>query len=141
MWRFDQRHRGPLSWMYGLCGWTDLATDIQTDGELGSMGQTDHSQEVPEVRAAICGTTVNTIFMYNLYVFSCISNTKNSAVAREKSNFSITCSEHLLVQTAHGGHGNWNVFKATHQAKITKIPQFNALLGTLRHTLTLEDFV
>ena len=35
-------------------GHTDLATDVQTHRELASMGQTDHSQEVPEVRAGIC---------------------------------------------------------------------------------------
>lgn len=40
---------------------TDLATDVQSDSEVSSMRQTDHSQEVSEVRAGICGAGVNLI--------------------------------------------------------------------------------
>ncbi len=57
------------------------------------------------------------------------------------SCFSITCSKDLLVQTSHGGHGYWNVFKETHQAKIAEILQLNALLVALGHSLAFEDFV
>lgn len=42
-----------------LCEQTDLATDVQADSEHGSMGKTDHSQEVSEVRAGICGAAAN----------------------------------------------------------------------------------
>lgn len=38
---------------------TDLSADIQADGEVRSVGQTDDSQEVPEVWAGICGTAAN----------------------------------------------------------------------------------
>lgn len=52
-----------------------------------------------------------------------------------------TCSEDLLVQTSHGGHGYWKVFKETHQAKIAEILKLNALLVALRKPLAFEDFV
>lgn len=55
--------------------------------------------------------------------------------------FSLTCSKDLLIQTSHGGHGYWNVFKKTHQAKIPEILQLNALLVALRHSLAFENLV
>lgn len=46
---------------HGICEQTDLATDVQADSKFSSMGQTDHSQEVSEVRAGICGAAVDLI--------------------------------------------------------------------------------
>lgn len=52
------------------CEQTDLATDVQADSELGSMGQTDHSQEVSEVRAGVCGAVANQLTFYYYYYYT-----------------------------------------------------------------------
>lgn len=46
---------------------TDLATDVQADSELSSMGQRDHSQKVSEVGAGICGAEANLILSLKIY--------------------------------------------------------------------------